>query len=138
MGYYHIELMPFSTRLCTIIIPWGKYKYQHLQMCLCNSPDIFQEHMFELFSDLEYVQVYINDLLVMSCSTFEEHLEWFEKVLLQLSEVGLNINANKLHFAKVEIEYLGYWITQDGIQPLPKKVEALQNIAPPKSKKQLQ
>ena len=93
--------------------------------------------MFELFSDLEYVQVYIDDLLVMSCSTFEEHLEWFEKVLLQLSEVGLNVNANKLHFAKVEIEYLGYWITQDGIQPLPKKVEALQNIVPPKNKKQL-
>ena len=55
MGYYHIELMPFSKRLCTIIMPWGKYKYQHLPMGLCNSPNIFQEHMFELFLDLEYV-----------------------------------------------------------------------------------
>ena len=64
MGYYHIELMPFSKRLCTIITPWGKDEYQQLPMGLCNSPDIFQEHMFELFSDLEYVQVYINDLLV--------------------------------------------------------------------------
>ena len=55
MGYYHIELMPFSKRLCTIVMPWGKYKYQCLPMGLCNSPNIFQEHMFELFSDLEYV-----------------------------------------------------------------------------------
>ena len=37
--------------------------------------------MFEFFLDLEYVQAYINDLLVMSCSTFKEHLEWLEKVL---------------------------------------------------------
>ena len=51
MGYYHMKLTPFSKRLCTIIMPWGKYKYQHLPMGLCNSPDIFQECMFELFLD---------------------------------------------------------------------------------------
>ena len=81
MGYYHIELMPFSKRLCTIVMPWGKYEYQHLPMGLCNSSDIFQECMFELFSDLEFVQAYIDDLLLTSCSTFEEHLECLEKVL---------------------------------------------------------
>ena len=63
MGYYHIELMPFSKRLCTIVTPWGKYEYQCLPMGLCNSPNIFQECMFELFSDLEFVRVYIDDLL---------------------------------------------------------------------------
>ena len=71
-------------------------------MGVCNSPNIFQECMFELYLDLEYVRVYINDLLVTSCSTFEEHLEQLEKVLLQLSEAGLKVNANKSHFAKFE------------------------------------
>ena len=47
MGYYHIELTPFSKRLCTIIMPWGKYKYQQLLMGPCNSPDIFQECIAE-------------------------------------------------------------------------------------------
>ena len=75
--------------------------------------------MFKLFSDLEFVQAYIDDLLATSCSTFEEHLEHLEKVLSQLSDVGLKVNAKKSHFAKFEIEYLGYWITQQGIQPLP-------------------
>ena len=45
MGYYHIELCTESKRLCTIVLPWGKYEYQKLQMGLCNSPDIFQEKM---------------------------------------------------------------------------------------------
>ena len=75
MGYYHIKLSPSSKCLCTIVMPFGKYKYQHLPMGLCNSPDIFQERMYEIFSDLEYVHVYIDDLLVTSCSTFEEHLQ---------------------------------------------------------------
>ena len=45
--------------------------------------------MFELFLDLEYVQAYINDLLVTSCSPFEKHLKCLEKVLLQLNDMGL-------------------------------------------------
>ena len=45
MGYYHIELNPDSKKLCTIVLPFGKYEYQRLPMGLCNSPDIFQEKM---------------------------------------------------------------------------------------------
>jgi hypothetical protein len=41
------------------------------------------------------------------------------------------------HFAVSEIEYLGYWITRNGIQPVPKKVEAIQRIAPPTTRKQV-
>ena len=64
MGYYHIELNPASKKLCTIVMPWGKYEYQRLPMGLCNSPDIFQENMAESFCDLEYVRAYIDDLLL--------------------------------------------------------------------------
>jgi putative transposase len=102
-------------------MPFGKYEYQRLPMGLRNSPDIFQERMYDIFSDLEYICVYIDNLLVMSCSTFEEHLQKLELVFSRLSEVGLKINANKSHFAVSEIEYLGYWITRNGIQPVHKK-----------------
>eukprot|EP00957_Ditylum_brightwellii_P065626 4977277-Ditylum_brightwellii.AAC.1 len=50
MGYYHIEISPASSALCTIAIPWSKYKYLKLHMGLCNSPNIFQERMFEMFA----------------------------------------------------------------------------------------
>jgi hypothetical protein len=137
MGYYHIELTPFSKSLCTIVTPFGKYEYQRLPMGLCNSPDIFQERMYELFSDLEYVRAYIDDLLITSSSTFEDHLERLDKVFARLSEAGLKVNATKSHFAQTETEYLGYKITRDGIQPLSKKVQAMEAIAPPTNLKQL-
>jgi hypothetical protein len=48
MGYYHMLLSPFSSRLCTIVLPWGKYEYCRLPMGLSISPDVFQEKMSEL------------------------------------------------------------------------------------------
>ena len=66
MGYYHIELCPASKKLCTLVFPFGKYEMQRLPMGLCNSPDIFQEKMSELFNGLEFVRTYIDDLLCLT------------------------------------------------------------------------
>ena len=42
MGYYHIQLDPDAQKLCTIIFPWGKYKYLRMPMGIKITPDIFQ------------------------------------------------------------------------------------------------
>jgi len=75
MGYYHIELNPISRKLCTIVLPWAKYEFQRLLMGLCNSPDIFQEKMGELMADLEFVRAYIDDLIILTKDTCENHLQ---------------------------------------------------------------
>ena len=137
MGFYHIELSPESKKLCTLVFPFGKYEMQRLPMGLCNSPDIFQEKMSELFDGLEYVRTYIDDLLILSKGTHEDHLEKLEKVLTRLRKAGLKVNANKSFFARPELEYLGYWITRDGIQPLKEKVKAIMRIDEPRNRKEL-
>ena len=137
MGYYHIELTPASKALCTIVLPWGKYEYQRLPMGLCNSPDIFQEKMSSLVSDLEYCRAYIDDLLILTAGSWDEHLKHLDIVFKRLLDAGLKVNAKKSFFGKSELEYLGYWITCKGIQPLPKKIAAIQNIAAPKTVREL-
>eukprot|EP00957_Ditylum_brightwellii_P115982 8847683-Ditylum_brightwellii.AAC.1 len=47
-----------------------------------------------------------------------------------LQAAGLKVNMSKL-------EYLGYWITREGIMHLPNKVSAIHEIEPSKTKKQL-
>ena len=64
----------------TIILPWGKYEYQRLPMGLCTSPNIFQEKMGILMQDLKYVRAYIDDLLILTKSSFTDHLEKLEEV----------------------------------------------------------
>jgi len=137
MGYYHIELSPRSKELCTLVFPFGKYEMQRLPMGLCNSPDIFQEKMSELFEGLDFVRTYIDDLLCLTKGTFEDHLEKLERVLFRLQEAGLKVNARKSFFARTELEYLGYWITRDGIKPLPEKVKAILALEAPRNRKEL-
>ena len=106
-------------------------------MGLSNSPDIFQEKMNELFAGFEYVRAYIDDLLVISNGTFDDHLNKLDKVFMKLQKAGFKVNAEKSFFAKDELEYLGFKITRTGIMPLPDKVQAIKNIAVPTTKKQL-
>ena len=49
MGYYHSRLSTNAINLCTIISPWGKYKYKQQPMEVSNSPEGFQEKMNEPF-----------------------------------------------------------------------------------------
>ena len=137
MGYYHIALTPNASKLCTVVLPWGKYEYLKLPMGLCNSPDIFQEKMSDLMAGLDFVRAYLDDLLVVSKGTFEDHLNHIEQVCTRLAEAGLKVNVSKSHFCKHELEYLGYLINREGVRPTMKKVEAIRNIAPPKTRKQL-
>jgi hypothetical protein len=53
-------------------------------MGLCNLPDIFQEKMSELMEGLEFVQTYIDDLLVITKASFEDLLEKLDLVLQRL------------------------------------------------------
>jgi len=137
MGYYHIELDLFSRKLCTFVLPWGKYEYTRLPMGLCNSPDIFQEKMSELMAGLEFVKVYLDDLLTLTKGDFEDHLSCLEKVLDRISMAGLKVNAKKSFFARGELEYLGYWITREGISPVLSKIDAMKKIKEPTNKKEL-
>jgi hypothetical protein len=51
-----------------------------------------------------------------------------ESVITILSDKGLRVNAEKTTFCANEIEFLGYWISRSGIQPISKKVEAIKNM----------
>ena len=62
---------------------------------------------------LEYVRAYIDDLLVITRGSLEDHLEKLREVLRRLREAGLKVNAAKSFFCTHEIEYLGYILTRD-------------------------
>ena len=76
-------------------------------MGVAGAPDIFQEKMSDLMRALHYVRTYIDDLLIISNGTFEDHLKKLEEVLKRLKDANLRCNAPKCSFALKEIEYLG-------------------------------
>ena len=81
--------------------------------------------MSEFFAGFNYLCAYIDDLLVITKGSFREHFKNLDTVLENLETAGLKINATKLCFTAHELEYLGYWISRDGIQLLAAKVKAM-------------
>ena len=53
------------------------------------------------------------------------------KSLKSLEDYNLRINLQKCHFAKTEIEWLGYNFTQTGLSQLENKTAAILAILPP-------
>jgi dihydroorotate dehydrogenase len=98
MGYYHIKLDANTQKLCTIIFPWGKYKYTRLPMEIKIAPDIFQNVMTKLTQDMEYVKAYLDHLLILINTSFNDHLTKLEMVLARLSTAGMRINDSKSNF----------------------------------------
>ena len=125
MGYYTIRLDPDASKICTIILPWGKYSYLRLPMGVACSPDIFQAKMSELMATLEFVTTSLDDLLCISKGNLDDHLAKLQRVLIRLRNAGLKVNAHKSCFCAMETEYLGYILSRDGIKPQPKKEQAI-------------
>jgi hypothetical protein len=121
----------------TIIFPWGEYSYLKLPMGFAGSADIFQAEMMDLMEALEYVRAYIDNLLVITRETLEDHLDELREVLRRLREAGLKVNAIKSSFCTHKIEYLGYILTREGIKPQPKKLQAILALNPPNNVKEL-
>ena len=96
-----------------------------------------QEKMSELYIGLETVRVYIDDILNVTKGYWEEHHTVIKEMFTRLQKVGLKVNARKSCFGAHKIEYLGYHVTRDGVMPIPKKVEAIQALSVPKTRKKL-
>ena len=107
-------------------------------MGIKNSPDIFQQKMLDLMEGLEdFIRAYLDDILIITKGSYQDHLDKVSEVLRRLQVAGLQVNLPKSKIAVQELEYLGYWLTPKGIRPMAKKVEAIKNLQPPKTVKQV-
>jgi hypothetical protein len=79
----------------------------------------------------------MDDLFIITRGILDEHLQKMETVLTRLHDAGLKVNAAKSLFCAHEIEYLSYILTREGIEPQPKKVQAILVLNSPNSVKEL-
>jgi len=86
-------------------------------MGYAGSADIFQAEMMDLMEAQEYVRAYIDNLLVITRGTLEDHLDKLREVLRRLRNAGLKVNNAKSFFCTHEIEYLSYKRPEEGSNP---------------------
>ncbi|KAJ8897956.1 hypothetical protein PR048_003314 [Dryococelus australis] len=79
---------------------------------------------------------YVDDILITS-STYEEHLEHLNTVLTKLQQVGMTVKLRKSVFCRDELTFLGCILMPTGIKTVLDKLKAITQFPTPKSVKLL-
>ena len=90
-----------------------------------------------MFHGFDFIRATINDLLIIAKGDLYNHINKLEVILKNLKDNGLKCHIKKLFFGQIEIGYLDLLVTQNGIQLVKKKLEAIINMMPPKNVKQV-
>ena len=134
-GYWQIPMNKDDKEKTAFISHYGLYHFNVMSFGLTNAPATFQRFMDRCFSGLKWrsLSVYLDDIIVFSAN-FENHLKDLEEVFKRIQEHGLTFKASKCFLCKLALNYSGHVISEKGIEPDPKKIEAIRGIEVPKDR----
>jgi transposase InsO family protein len=134
-GYYQVGIEEeHKQRTAFTVGPLGFFEYNRMPFGLSNAPATYQRLMERCLEGLHLKMclVYLDDLIIFS-RTYEEHIERLDKVLRRIQECGLKLAPKKCAFFKRKVKYVGFIISEDGIETDPDKVEKIKNWPVPSS-----
>jgi hypothetical protein len=138
-GYNHISVMPGDREKIAFTTPWGTFMYAKMPFGLMNVGETFQRAMDIAFIEEKdkFVVIYLDDITVFS-NTDKEHRCHLKRFFLKCRRYSLSLNPKKLLFSMQEGKLLGHIVSAEGVRIDPGRVEALQTLSLPRSKKEVQ
>src|SRR6201992_377447 len=114
----------------SLVMPFG----------LTNAPATAQRFMNDVLREYldQFCVVYIDDILIYTKGNREEHIEQVKKVLIKLQEAELFIKPEKCEFFVNKTTFLGFIISEDGIEMDPAKINAILDWETPKNVRDVQ
>ena len=119
---------------------YGHYKYTVMPFGFTNAPATFQALINTTlckYLDI-FVTAYLDDILIYTKGTLEEHIQAVKKVFKALQEADIRLRPDKCKFHVKTVKFLGSIITTDEIQMDKEKVKAIREWPEPKNLKEVQ
>ena len=130
-GYWQVAMDEQDKEKTAFACHKGLFKFNVMPFGLSNAPAVFQELMSVVLQGCNnFATAYLDDIMIFS-STLEEHLEHLNIIFGKLRQHNLKLKLKKCSFLKIETNYLGFVISENGIKPDEKKVEAIRSLPVP-------
>ena len=131
-GYHQVPVARDSRPKTAFVTPDGHYQFKRMPFGLCNAPAVFQRLMYRVLENVpnEVAMTYLDDTIVPS-RTFEEGLANLRKVFDALRAANLTLKLGKCHFLKSSVEYLGFTLSEKGVAPGKRVLNAIRDFPAP-------
>ena len=138
-GYWQIAMEERDIEKTAFITPYGLYEFLVMPFGLAYAPGTFQRLMNNILHDYigRFVAVYLDDIIVYSKGSLENHIDHIRQVFETLRRAHLKIKLKKCYFCFPNIHFLGHVVGRDGINPDPEKIEKVRNFPVPANVSQL-
>ena len=138
-GYNQIRMKEEDQEKTSFITNQGLFCYKVMPFRLKNAGATYQRLMNKMFAhQLERnVQVYVDDMLVKSVCE-NDHLNDLQKTFDTLRSYNMKLNPSKCVFGVTAGKFLGFMVSQRGIEVNSEKVQAILELKPPRTVKAVQ
>ncbi|KAK3283157.1 hypothetical protein CYMTET_9141 [Cymbomonas tetramitiformis] len=135
-AFHHIPMATDEARDKTAF--WWKnqlYRYTSMPFGAAGATSAFVRIMdYELRHLQHCTLAYVDDVVVYTDSTPEQHLKDVEEVLRTLGDAGIRLHAGKSTFGAATVDFLGYYIGHNSIGAQEAKCKAIQDLPKPQDK----
>uniref|UniRef100_A0A2N9HLG9 Integrase catalytic domain-containing protein n=1 Tax=Fagus sylvatica TaxID=28930 RepID=A0A2N9HLG9_FAGSY len=138
-GYNQIVMDESDQEKTSFITSRGLFCYKVMPFGLKNAGATYQRLMNRMFHDQigRNVEVYVDDMLVKSKEE-DVHLDDLRETFQTLRKYQMKLNPSKCAFGVYSGKFLGFMVSQRGIEANPDKIKAILEMQPPKSTKEVQ
>ena len=132
-GYHQVRIKEADVPKTAFTTRYGLYEFLVLPFGLCNAPATFMRMMNNVLRPYldTFVIVYLDDILIYSRNA-EEHKQHLKTILELLRKHQLYAKRSKCQFGVKNVEFLGFTITDRGLEASPAKVDAVREWPQPK------